>query len=320
MKIILSLLASLLFAGQCFAAGNTLPLTGAGLSGSAASSYVGPGDAVSGALAFYSCQRAYNAAYANGSNAGCNIRRASDSHACDVLITPSGTWGNTGNCGTSGDNGLSPAAFCNATSCFVTQMYDQTGTGNPVAQATAGNQPALAFSCVGTSGCVQPGASATLTSANHLNVASGQTVSWVGERTSNTTTIMTAAACEGNANQTGFNSAANQTFIFATSSVLSQSANDNVWHAVQYGNTNAGATGSVNVDGTYTSGLSPGTHVCITGNSPGISVFSGNNNFSSGANYTEAIFYGSALSSANMTSLCRNQQAYYGSGNFGAAC
>ena len=76
----------------------------------AVSSYVGPGDVVSGAAAWYGL-RGYNAAYSTGSNPAVNIRRASDSHTCDLLVTSAGAIGNTANCSTGGDNGQSAASF-----------------------------------------------------------------------------------------------------------------------------------------------------------------------------------------------------------------
>ena len=54
-----------------------------------AATYSGPGDIVSGATAWYGL-RAYNAAYATGSNKAINVRRASDNTTQDFLILASG--------------------------------------------------------------------------------------------------------------------------------------------------------------------------------------------------------------------------------------
>ncbi len=56
---------------------------------SAGASYTGPGDVVSGATAWYGL-RAYNAAYATGSNKSINVRRASDNTTQDINILSSG--------------------------------------------------------------------------------------------------------------------------------------------------------------------------------------------------------------------------------------
>lgn len=64
-------------------------LLGIGNNGVVASAYVGPGDIVSGATAWYGL-RAYNAAYATGSNKAINVRRASDNTTQDILILSNG--------------------------------------------------------------------------------------------------------------------------------------------------------------------------------------------------------------------------------------
>ena len=55
-----------------------------------APSYTGPGDVVSGATAWYGL-RAYNAAYATGSNNAVNIRRASDNTTSNIVILANGS-------------------------------------------------------------------------------------------------------------------------------------------------------------------------------------------------------------------------------------
>lgn len=118
--------------------------TYAGTSGAfVVSNYVGEGDAVPGATAWVSCASAYNAAYATGTNKGCNLIRASDSHTCDTLISVTGGIGNTIGCSTSGDNGTAVATWCNATTCSVVTAYDQTGNGNNLTQATTTKRPSL---------------------------------------------------------------------------------------------------------------------------------------------------------------------------------
>ena len=69
-----------------------IALTGAGTGGtviSGGSTYTGPGDVVSGATAFYGL-RAYNAAYATGSNNALNVRRASDNSTSNIVILANG--------------------------------------------------------------------------------------------------------------------------------------------------------------------------------------------------------------------------------------
>lgn len=84
--------------------------------------YAGPGDIVSGAVAFFSC-RAYSAAKV-GTKAY-RIVRASDSTQTDINSLASGL------CDTS-----TPTTFCNATTCTVVTWYDQSGA-NACAGSTA---------------------------------------------------------------------------------------------------------------------------------------------------------------------------------------
>jgi hypothetical protein len=60
------------------------------VSTTARAAYVGPGDIKSGAVAWYSCSYAYNAAYSTGTNKGCRLFRSSDSTTEDIDILSSG--------------------------------------------------------------------------------------------------------------------------------------------------------------------------------------------------------------------------------------
>lgn len=74
-------------------------------------SYVGPGNIVSGAT-FWFGLRAYNAAYAATPGLAVNVRRSSDSVACDVNVAASGALGlTTATCNSSTQGGITPAAF-----------------------------------------------------------------------------------------------------------------------------------------------------------------------------------------------------------------
>lgn len=84
------------------------------------SGYTGILDIFAGADACFSL-RSCSAAYATGSNPAINVRRGTDSHLCDILITSAGAVGNTANCGTGGDNGQSATAFAGT---------DTSGTGS----------------------------------------------------------------------------------------------------------------------------------------------------------------------------------------------
>ena len=204
-------LVATLLAGSAQAADTGLLLTG--VSGGGGSTYVGPGDIVSGATAFYGL-RAYNAAYAATPGLAVNVRRASDNVACDFNVSAAGGFGvTTATCNSSTQGGVSFGTFVGSdgtasctlagttgactgasgtvhvndtvtgtgltqpcivasasntaptieiagttNSCgtvsvaetftfqvagFVTELYDQSGNGHHVTQATAGSQPQL---------------------------------------------------------------------------------------------------------------------------------------------------------------------------------
>src|SRR5882757_9830332 len=105
--------------------------------GSGGSSYSGPGDISSGALAWWGC-RGYNAAYSTGSNP-----------AMDVVDTATGLITTTVNIKTNGK--LDTATILGlGYAVSVKKLYDQTGNGVHVTQATLSAMPALTLSGLGS--------------------------------------------------------------------------------------------------------------------------------------------------------------------------
>lgn len=95
-------------------------LTNTATSGSVTISgpFVGPGNVVSGAALDLSV-RAYNAAYATGSNNAVEQTRASDSTTNNIKILANGNY-----------DTASETTFCASTTCTATIAYDQSGNGN----------------------------------------------------------------------------------------------------------------------------------------------------------------------------------------------
>lgn len=83
--------------------------------------------------------RAYTNAYAYAQNPAAIIRRASDNATQTIGLLPSGQF-----------DSATASNFCTSTSCFVQQLYDQTGNGNDLSTTTTANQPQLVFNCLGT--------------------------------------------------------------------------------------------------------------------------------------------------------------------------
>jgi hypothetical protein len=98
------------------------------------SGYVGPGDLVPGATAYYGL-RAYDAAYArSGTGKAIEIRRAKDNALADIVILKSGQLDIDALHG-----------FCASTACFVAEWYDQSGHGNDISQTLPSQQPEIVF-------------------------------------------------------------------------------------------------------------------------------------------------------------------------------
>ena len=102
--------------------------------------YAGPGDIVSGALAWWGL-RAYDAAVAG--NKAANICRASDSTCEDIDTLGNGSF-----------DTATATSFCTSTTCSVKTLYDQTGNGHDMTQTATSEMPALTFNCIGSLPCM----------------------------------------------------------------------------------------------------------------------------------------------------------------------
>lgn len=260
--------------------------------------YTGPGDIVSGA-SFWFGLRAYNAAYATGSNKSANIRRASDNTTQDINILSSGNFDTS-----------TASTFCNATSCFITKLYDQTGNARNVSQATAADQPQLSFSCIGSLPCaVFPGSGVALGGVN-CPVVTGVSDSAVSIRTSAFTSQGNIISCH----------AANNVLLawWTTSGTITNfgggtqiiaTASNSVWHTIQAVYTSTTNAGVVNVDGTETTGT-PGGGPSGSGLSIGNDALGGSVYLN--GDLTEVGRWPLLFTSGNRSSLCHNQHVYWG--------
>lgn len=128
-----------------------MSLLGAGKT-TVTASYSGPGDVVSGAVLFYSCARAVNLAYANGTNSLCDLvdSAAPSTVICTLRVATTGFVDLTGTYCT---GSVTPAVKCAAATggvCNVSKMYNQVAPGtNDVTNTTASSQPRLTFSALG---------------------------------------------------------------------------------------------------------------------------------------------------------------------------
>ncbi len=191
--------------------------------------YSGPGNIASGAIAFYGCGRAYNLAYAQAQSA-----------ACDLVDTATGLATCTLSFGTNGFADLvtrscvggtvTVVTFCTVThvGCSVAKMYDQTGNGNDVVQATLASMPGLTFSAQNGLPCVAGTTTGFLKSSGTISQVAPYTFVAVVERTGNFTTgarIMSATS-----NLQFLNSA--NTVAAQSGAAVSLTAADSAFHAL----------------------------------------------------------------------------------------
>lgn len=116
--------------------------------------YAGPGDVVPNAVMWWGL-RAYSVAMA-GTKA-VRIRRDSDNTEQDFNTLSNGNL-----------DIASISSFIGAANAFVTKLYDQSGNGRDLSQSTAGQQPQLQFSVLGS----LPGLLFTAANNTVLNTAS----------------------------------------------------------------------------------------------------------------------------------------------------
>jgi hypothetical protein len=256
--------------------------------------YIGPGDLVPGATAWYGL-RGYSKAVAwSGTQKAINIRRASDNTTKDIYIL------------TNGALDVSTAStFCASTTCYVTEAYDQSGNGYNISQGTTTAQPQLLLSgCgLGSSGlpCLYFNGSDYLVGNADYNTMG--TFTTVAERSANFTTGMIIFS-QQQGGAISFNGAANQISLYNGSISLSSVA-DSAWHAMQgvYG-----ATNYLYADGTGTSvggstknndaGIAWGAFYLGTTKLTGYS--------------TEAGIWTAGFTTAQIGTMCHNQYTYWG--------
>ena len=135
-----------------------LTLMGVG-GGRGAAAFVGPADVIASPVAFWGL-RAMSAATTGTRTA--NICNTSDANCADINSLANGNF----------DVTTAQAAPLNCTTnCTVKTLYDQSGNGNNITNATIANRPSLVFSCLGSKPCMQAAGSATLTSATFSSSA-----------------------------------------------------------------------------------------------------------------------------------------------------
>lgn len=226
--------------------------------------FTGPGDIIASATAFYSCARAYTAAYATATGNICDIADAvtGTTSTCTMKVAATGFADLTSSLCTGGT--LTVSAFCTAhTSCVVTKMYDQTvgvhctapTTSCDMSTATLSQMPALAFSAINGLPCLTTVSGSFLQSATPLNAIATQPF----------TQAVAAKQTTGGSNKPIFSGnpsifygSTTTVGMFAGTSVVTATVTNNVYRGLSF--VFNGASSSIQVDNTLTSPLNPGTN------------------------------------------------------------
>lgn len=244
--------------------------------GGAPAAYQGPGDlGISGAAAFYSCGRAYSAAYAAGAGNLCLIFGTTTTTTCTLKSNVLGFADlTTANCV---GNTVSITTFCTVINpvCHIQTMYDQSGAlacaGSVACDVTTGtdaDRPVWTASALNILPCGASTASVRLVSAATLTIGATTTMAAVANRNASSTSMRLI----GNGTNSvflGASAATNTLRIFAGSSVTS-TASDGSYHSLIGVSNNSGSAAMV-VDGS-TAGQS-GTSTGANTQSSNINIF-----------------------------------------------
>jgi hypothetical protein len=283
-------------------------LTGAGgkFKATVASSYQGPGDVVSGFYVWGSCARAYNAAYANGTNPLCDLvdSAAPTTVICTLRVL---TTGFVDLAGSYCNGGTTPSAVCAAATggaCRVSKVYDQSGNGRDFTQATAANQAGLSFSAINglpAINCAAVVASFVQTSNQTLAQPFSVVSTW---RLTTGGSNGAAFGAQSTTTWTGNGtSGSSQDRFSAGTSVDVSSVALNAWRGA--GSVFNGASSEYNMNGTNSTGLNPGTNGF---SAEGMRICRGGG-VSLNGQVTEAGLVASALNSTQTGALITNMRS-----------
>lgn len=226
-------------------------------------SYQGPGDLKSGAIAWGSCARVYQASLASTSTNLCDL--ADSTNGAVVLCTLRAT--STGLVDlTACSGGGVPATICAAATgahCQVVKIYDQTGNSKHWAQSNGANAPRLDFATQnGLPGinCIGTGAR-TLMVTPAINFVQPYSLSTVYKRVNTAGTTIAVEVVIGGARFIDFgaaNSGANSAVIDAGTTNTFTGVSDTAFHAVN-GVFNDPGNSAMMIDSTDHTSLSVGT-------------------------------------------------------------
>lgn len=253
----------------------------------AAAGYTGPGDIVSGALAWWGLRAYTNAGI--GSNA-VRLREDGGNTEQDFPTIAGG-----------GLDLSAIATFKGGASLFVVKLYDQVGT-NHLVQAAAGNQPKFTLSGIGALPVLQDNGSAANLASSAFAQAQPFTISIIYKITTTTDTFLVTSGFSPVQLRPG-QSGANTLFLYAGTG-FTTAVSDNVWHALQA--TYNTPSGDANVDGISNPGSTGGTGF------NDILTYMGGAGLNLRGLTVEVGLWPSAFTGAQSTNMSANQHAYWG--------
>ncbi len=274
-----------------------MTLTGVGSVGAGAAAYVGPGDVVSSATAWWGL-RAYSAATAGG--AAANVCNPGDA-ACADLST-SATTGALVITTIGGHD-------CTANDCTIKKLYDQTVGGHcmgscDLIQNTEANRPKLVTSCLNSKPCMTSTGTLNVSAAAALAVNQPFTVTSVYIETTHTTFGEVFGSVGGGSFELMAWVGADIISMYDGAATMQAAATTNVWHSIT-GLANT-ASSLINVDGVETTGVMNGAAFSTV---PALFTGSFGNLI---GKITEAGIWSSGFSGGNRTAMNSNMTAYWG--------
>lgn len=257
--------------------------------------YSGPGDVV-GSAVFYAGLRAYTAAKATAGVAAVQLCTASDALCTDIHVTSTG--------GLSSSD-LTTSGCSAINTCTIKIWYDQAGTNNQTI-ATIADRATFKNSCIGSLPCGVGAGNTQYASVSTLSQAEPFTILSAAQRTGNFSTEGdTVGAQSPSTVVIGFSNSANTALLYA-GSVLSATAADTTWHALQ-GVFNTGSS-ILAVDATQTSGASGGQSFATEN----YSIMSASTSNSLTGYFVESGIWGGAFTSTQLTNMSANVHSYWG--------
>lgn len=239
-------------------------------------------------------------------------------HPPSYLVSCGSFAGGTGSCVLN----YTPAAIIGAQTIsflnplFVTKLYDQTGNGNHMVQATGANQPQLLTSCflntstsAGTTPCL------LFTGSQWLSAPCGPpglpaSINVVAQRSANFTTAQDVFDSCGNGttnNSLGFSNSSNTVALIMGATLTVGSINDGVPHEIQAVTPATSGNSTLVIDNNTTTGAAGNTwtggNAGLGASSTGVKPFSGL--------VGQAGNWPIALSGSQISALCKNDSIFW---------